>query len=83
VDATVLDGSFAGRDFDHALLADLPDAAWMPAAKTASFPHICLRRADVSRAGRGGGREIRKNSDGFVYADLLRAARYHELGTWR
>jgi uncharacterized protein (TIGR00290 family) len=69
VDATVLDGSFAGRDFDHALLADLPERVDACGENGEFHTFVCdgpMFRAPVEvEAG-----EIRK-IDGFVYADLL------------
>ena len=69
VDSTVLDGGFAGREFDHRLLADLPERV-DPCGENGEFhTFVCdgpMFRAPVEvEAG-----EVRK-IDGFVYADLL------------
>jgi uncharacterized protein (TIGR00290 family) len=69
VDSRVLDGGFAGREFDHALLAELPERV-DPCGENGEFhTFVCdgpMFRAPVGvEAG-----EIRK-IDGFVYADLL------------
>ena len=69
VDSRVLDGGFAGREFDRALLADLPERI-DPCGENGEFhTFVCdgpMFRAPVEvEAG-----EIRK-IDGFVYADLL------------
>ena len=69
VDSRVLDGGFAGREFDRALLADLPERI-DPCGENGEFhTFVCdgpMFRAPVGvEAG-----EIRK-IDGFVYADLL------------
>lgn len=68
VDSRVLDARFAGREFDEALLADLPATA-DPCGENGEF-HTCVydgpmfRRAIPLEAG-----EIR-DVNGFVYADL-------------
>jgi uncharacterized protein (TIGR00290 family) len=69
VDSKVLDGGFAGREFDHALLAELPERV-DPCGENGEFhTFVCdgpMFRAPVGvEAG-----EVRK-IDGFVYADLL------------
>jgi uncharacterized protein (TIGR00290 family) len=69
VDSRVLDGGFAGREFDHRLLADLPECV-DPCGENGEFhTFVCdgpMFRAPVGvEAG-----EVRK-IDGFVYADLL------------
>jgi diphthamide synthase (EF-2-diphthine--ammonia ligase) len=69
VDSKVLDDGFAGREFDHALLADLPERV-DPCGENGEFhTFVCdgpMFRAPVEvEAG-----EVRK-IDGFVYADLL------------
>ncbi|MGA2725002.1 MAG: diphthine--ammonia ligase [Bryobacteraceae bacterium] len=69
VDSRVLDGGFAGREFDHALLADLPERI-DPCGENGEFhTFVCdgpMFRTPVEvEAG-----EVRK-IDGFVYADLL------------
>jgi uncharacterized protein (TIGR00290 family) len=69
VDSTALDGGFAGREFDHRLLADLPERV-DPCGENGEFhTFVCdgpMFRAPVRvKAG-----EIRI-IDGFVYADLL------------
>ena len=74
VDSTVLDGGFAGREFDYALLADLPERV-DPCGENGEFhTFVCdgpMFRAPV-RVESGETRTI----DGFVYADLLP---YHAL----
>jgi uncharacterized protein (TIGR00290 family) len=69
VDSTALDGGFAGREFDHALLAELPERV-DPCGENGEFhTFVCdgpMFRAPVGvEAG-----EVRKIG-GFVYADLL------------
>jgi len=68
VDSRQLDAAFAGRDFDAALLADLP-AAVDPCGENGEF-HTCVHDGPMFQAPvpvRVG--EIR-NVNGFVYADL-------------
>jgi uncharacterized protein (TIGR00290 family) len=68
IDSKVLDASFAGREFDDALLADLPNAA-DPCGENGEF-HTCVYDGPMFRhpiAVELG--EIR-NVDGFIYADL-------------
>ena len=69
VDSRVLDGGFAGREFDHRLLADLPEGV-DPCGENGEF-HTFVWDGPMFRAPvavEPG--EIRK-IDGFVYADLL------------
>jgi uncharacterized protein (TIGR00290 family) len=69
VDSTALDGGFAGREFDHALLADLPERV-DPCGENGEF-HTFAYDGPMFRAPlhveSGEIREI----GGFVYADLL------------
>ncbi|MGA2769296.1 MAG: ATP-binding protein [Bryobacteraceae bacterium] len=69
VDSTALDGGFAGREFDHALLADLPERV-DPCGENGEF-HTFVCDGPMFRAPVGVETgEVRK-IDGFVYADLL------------
>jgi uncharacterized protein (TIGR00290 family) len=69
VDLKALDAGFAGREFDHALLADLPDRA-DPCGENGEF-HTFAYDGPMFRAPlRVEGGEIREIG-GFVYADLL------------
>ncbi|HWC99757.1 MAG TPA: hypothetical protein VG456_23515 [Candidatus Sulfopaludibacter sp.] len=76
VDSKVLDAGFAGREFDAALLADLPSAI-DPCGENGEF-HTCVydgpmfRRPISLDAG-----EIR-DVNGFVYADLIGVAECQE-----
>ena len=71
VDTRVLDRSFAGRDFDHALLADLPPAV-DPCGENGEFHTFVsggpLFRRDVSVT-----RGERVQRDAWCYCDLLPA----------
>ena len=69
VDSRQLDASFAGREFDHALFADLPDTV-DPCGERGEF-HTCVYDGPMFRAPiaiRAG--EVR-DVNGFVYADLV------------
>jgi uncharacterized protein (TIGR00290 family) len=69
VDSTALDGGFAVREFDHALLADLPERV-DPCGENGEF-HTFVCDGPMFRAPVGVETgEVRK-IDGFVYADLL------------
>jgi uncharacterized protein (TIGR00290 family) len=69
VDSRVLDGGFAGREFDHALLAELPERV-DPCGENGEFhTFVCDGPMFGAPVGVEAG-EIRK-IDGFVYADLL------------
>jgi uncharacterized protein (TIGR00290 family) len=69
VDSTALDDGFAGREFDHALLADLPERV-DPCGENGEF-HTFVWDGPMFRAPvRVEAGEVRK-IDGFVYADLL------------
>ena len=66
----VLDRSFAGREFDAALLADLPPDV-DPCARARRVSHLRLRRPDV-HAGRCRSKPaITVERDGFVFTDLI------------
>jgi uncharacterized protein (TIGR00290 family) len=72
VDKKVLDGSFAGREFDLALLADLPPGV-DPCGENGEFHSFVydgpmFRRPIPVTVGE------RRDADGFVFADLLPAA---------
>ena len=69
IDSRVLDPSFAGREFDRALLADLPETA-DPCGENGEFHSFVydgpmFREPVPIEAG-----EVR-NVDGFIYTDLL------------
>ena len=69
IDSRVLDESFAGREFDRALLSDLPATA-DPCGENGEFHSFVyagpmFRRPLVIQSG-----EVR-NVDGFIYTDLL------------
>ena len=69
VDSRVLDESFAGREFDRALLSDLPATA-DPCGENGEFHSFVyagpmFRRSLAIHSG-----EVR-NVDGFIYTDLL------------
>jgi uncharacterized protein (TIGR00290 family) len=71
IDSRVLDESFAGREFDRALLSDLPAAA-DPCGENGEFHSFVyagpmFRRPLAIQSG-----EVR-NVDGFIYTDLLAA----------
>ena len=69
VDSAVLDGGFAGREFDLALLADLPERV-DPCGENGEF-HTFVSDGPMFRAPVGvEAGEVRKIG-GFVYADLL------------
>lgn len=72
VDPRKLDASFAGRAFDSALLADLPDSV-DPCGENGEFHTFCQAGPTFDRpiAVRSGEVVVR---DGFVFADLLPAA---------
>jgi diphthamide synthase (EF-2-diphthine--ammonia ligase) len=62
VDPRVLDRTFAGRPFDRALLADLPDGV-DACGERGEVPHVRVGRADLraaSAAHRGRGRDARR-----------------------
>jgi uncharacterized protein (TIGR00290 family) len=71
LDPRRLDPSFAGRDFDHAFLADLP-ADVDPCGETGEF-HTCVCDGPMFRAPLSliGGEIVTR--EGFVFADALRA----------
>ena len=69
VDSRVLDGGFAGREFDQALLADLPEGV-DPCGENGEFHTFACDGPMFSAPVEVEAGEIRK-IDGFVYADLL------------
>jgi uncharacterized protein (TIGR00290 family) len=74
VDSTALDGGFAGREFDHALLADLPERV-DPCGENGEF-HTFVCDGPMFRAPVGVEAGEVRTIDKFVYADLLP---YHAL----
>jgi diphthamide synthase (EF-2-diphthine--ammonia ligase) len=69
VDSKQLPGSFAGRDFDEALLRDLPAAA-DPCGERGEF-HTCVYDGPMFKESlRLEAGEV-VNRDGFFFADLL------------
>jgi uncharacterized protein (TIGR00290 family) len=69
VDKKALDASFAGREFDLALLDDLPAAA-DPCGENGEFHTFAYAGPMLSRAIPVAAGELR-DADGFVFADLL------------
>jgi uncharacterized protein (TIGR00290 family) len=69
VDSTALDGGFAGREFDHRLLADLP-AGVDPCGENGEF-HTFAYDGPMFRAPLHVESGEIRIIDGFVYADLL------------
>jgi diphthamide synthase (EF-2-diphthine--ammonia ligase) len=69
VDSRVLDGGFAGREFDQTLLADLPEGV-DPCGENGEFHTFACDGPMFSAPVEVEAGEIRK-IDGFVYADLL------------
>jgi uncharacterized protein (TIGR00290 family) len=69
VDSKVLDAGFAGREFDLALLADLPESA-DPCGEKGEF-HTFVYDAPVFRAPLAIQTGEVRDVNGFVYADLL------------
>ena len=69
VDSTVLEDGFAGREFDHALLADLPERV-DPCGENGEF-HTFASDGPMFRAPVGVEAGEVRTIDGFVYADLL------------
>ena len=72
IDSKALDAAFAGREFDHALLNDLPPSA-DPCGENGEFHTFAyagpmFRHPIAVAAG-----ELR-DADGFVFADLLPVA---------
>jgi uncharacterized protein (TIGR00290 family) len=74
VDSTALDGGFAGREFDHALLADLPERV-DPCGENGEF-HTFVCDGPMFRTPVGVEAGEVRTIDRFVYADLLP---YHAL----
>jgi len=72
VDKKTLDASFAGREFDAGLLADLPPAA-DPCGENGEFHTFAYAGPMFARPIPVVGGELR-DADGFVFADLLPAA---------
>ncbi|PZC47241.1 MAG: Diphthamide synthase (EF-2-diphthine--ammonia ligase) [Chloroflexi bacterium] len=68
VDANALDASFAGRSFDHALLADLPDSV-DPCGELGEF-HTFAHAGPMFQAPIPLTAGAISERDGFVYADL-------------
>jgi uncharacterized protein (TIGR00290 family) len=71
VDPRALDASFAGRDFDAALLADLP-ASVDPCGERGEF-HTCTYAGPMFSRPIAVERGITVERDGFVFADLTLA----------
>jgi uncharacterized protein (TIGR00290 family) len=69
VDSKVLDAGFAGREFDLALLAELPESA-DPCGENGEF-HTFVYDAPVFRAPLAIQAGEVRDVNGFVYADLL------------
>ena len=61
---------FAGREFDAALLADLP-AVRRSVRRARRVPHVRLRRTDVRAADSSSRPAIVVERDGFVFTDLM------------
>jgi uncharacterized protein (TIGR00290 family) len=72
VDKKQLDASFAGREFDRALLADLPQHI-DPCGENGEFHTFAYAGPMFARAIPVAAGELR-DADGFVFADLLPAA---------
>jgi len=72
IDKKSLDASFAGREFDEAMLADLPAQA-DPCGENGEFHTFAYAGPMFSRAIPVTAGELR-DADGFVFADLLPAA---------
>ena len=75
IDSRVLDPAFAGREFDHALLADLPPAA-DPCGENGEFHSFVYDGPMFRRPIPIGTGEVR-NVEGFIYTDLLCPASSH------
>jgi uncharacterized protein (TIGR00290 family) len=77
VDPRQLDASFAGREFDECLLADLPSGV-DPCGERGEFHTFVSAGPMFARGGRSRSIEVRRGDiverDGFVYADLLPAS---------
>ena len=71
VDTALLDGSFAGREFDAALLADLPPSA-DPCGENGEF-HSCVTGGPMFSSGLEVTTGDIVQRDRFVYADLALA----------
>jgi diphthamide synthase (EF-2-diphthine--ammonia ligase) len=72
VDKKQLDARFAGREFDEALLADLPPSA-DPCGENGEFHTFAYDGPMFQRPIAVAAGELR-DADGFVFADLLPAA---------
>jgi uncharacterized protein (TIGR00290 family) len=81
VDSRVLDGGFAGREFDHALLADLPESV-DPCGENGEF-HTFVCDGPMFRAPVGVEPAKSAKSTGLSMRTCCPVARYHELVTWR
>ena len=73
VDGSALDASFAGRRFDHALLADLPDGV-DPCGERGEF-HTFAHAGPMFQSPIPVTAGALSERDGFVYADLRPAER--------
>jgi diphthamide synthase (EF-2-diphthine--ammonia ligase) len=71
VDKKALDASFAGREFDEALLANLPPGT-DPCGENGEFHTFAYAGPMFRRPIPVVGGELR-DADGFVFADLLAA----------
>jgi uncharacterized protein (TIGR00290 family) len=72
VDPRKLPAHFAGRAFDHALLAELPEGV-DPCGENGEF-HTCVSAGPMFSAAIAVRRGVVEARDGFVFADLLPAA---------
>lgn len=82
VDPRQLDGRFAGRLFDEALLDELPDGV-DPCGERGEFHTFVSAGSMFAHGGRSRSIEVRRGEiverDGFVYADLLPAQSSSEI----